>query len=423
MLLIHTQQISSRLDYAFKHICTRILGVKVQFTSVIEEFIGHQGPKISYGKQPMGKELFFNAHGLLSEQGFEDIEIDIQPWGEGVGFFPTSEKSGLPFDIFAATFYLLSRYEEYVPHLKDAMGRFPAEESLAYRGNFLQKPVIDQWAYRLKEVLLQQFPTMQFPPKSYQVHHLVDASRPFAYANRGFLRNFSGFFRDLGRLRIKQVIARCKVLLKLRKDPFDTFTWMMNNTKNSSSRLTVFFLLGEGFTFKEDINSKRENYRSLVKLVNDYNEVGLLFSYHSMDSEERLKEEKWRMEELTHRSLESAMNDRWVVKLPHFYRSLLELEINKDMTLVYQNHLGFRAGTCTPFLFYDLDYEIKTPLIIHPLAGRTSALTDRSAGEMESEVYALRDSVRSVNGTYSLLFTNCDFIAEQTFWKRFFTET
>ena len=31
----------------------------------------------------------------------------------------------------------------------------------------------------------------------------------------------------------------------------------------------------------------------------------------------------------------------------------------------YINHVGFRAGTCTPFLFYDLDFEIQTPLLIY----------------------------------------------------------
>ena len=151
MLLIHTQKVTSRVDYAFKHICTRILGVKVEFTSVIEQFIAHQGPKISYGKQPMGNELFIQAHGLLTQEGFDDVDSSVQPWGDTIGLFPASEKSALPFDIFAASFYLLTRYEEYIPHLKDELGRFPPEESLAFKENFLDQPVVDIWAYRFKD--------------------------------------------------------------------------------------------------------------------------------------------------------------------------------------------------------------------------------------------------------------------------------
>lgn len=422
MLLIHTPKTTSRLDYAFKHICTRILGVKVQFASVIEEFIAHQGPKISYGKQPMGNEVFVQAHGLLTQHGFEDIDISVQAWEGSACFFPVRDKSVLPFDIFSAAFYLLSRYEEYVPHLKDEMARFPAEESLAFKEGFLQQPVVDIWAYRFKAVLLEHFPDMEFPKHEFQLHHVVEAAQPFAYAHRGFLRNFVGFFQDLGRFRIKNIFNRSRVLFKLRKDPFDTFTWMMNAGRKGSSKLSVFFLLGEGFSFKEDINTKREKYKGLVKHVGDYTEVGLIFSYHSLGDEERLKQEKRQMEELTHRPLASSMNDKLLVNLPHNYRNLLELEVAKDMTMVYENELGFRGGTCTPFLFFDLDYEIKTPLVIYPLAGKTSAFVGKTEGEIESELHRVRDAVREVNGTFSLLFTNRDFVEEQVFWRRFFSE-
>ncbi|MEM7085609.1 MAG: hypothetical protein AAF489_05475 [Bacteroidota bacterium] len=400
----------------------RILGVKVQFASVIEEFIAHQGPKISYGKQPMGKEIFVQAHGLLTQQGFEDIDITVQPWEDSICFFPTSDKSVLPFDIFSAAFYLLSRYEEYIPHLKDKMARFPAEESLAYKEEFLHQPVIDIWAYRFKAILLKHFPNMEFEDRTYQRHHIVEATQPFAYTQRGFLRNLTGYLRDLGRLRIRNVLDRSKVLLKLRKDPYDTFRWMMNAVRKEDAKLSVFFLLGEGFSFKEDINTKRKKYKGLVKHVGDYTEVGLIFSYHSLGDEERLKQEKRQMEELTHRTLESSLNDKLLVNLPHNYRSLLELEVKKDMTMVYENELGFRAGTCTPFLFYDLDYEIKTPLIIYPLAGKTSACEGKKEGEIESQLHKIRDTVQELNGTFSLLFTNRNFTFEQSFWRRFFSD-
>ena len=43
-------------------------------------------------------------------------------------FFEQTENSALPFDVFAAGFYLLSRYEEYLPHIKDRFHRFPAKK-------------------------------------------------------------------------------------------------------------------------------------------------------------------------------------------------------------------------------------------------------------------------------------------------------
>ena len=61
------------------------------------------------------------------------------------------------FDIFAASFYLLSRYEEFLPHVKDDYGRFLATESIAFKHDFLKQPVVDIWAYKLKSVLEEKF--------------------------------------------------------------------------------------------------------------------------------------------------------------------------------------------------------------------------------------------------------------------------
>ena len=124
MLLVYTPKITPRLKFVFKHICTRILNIPVSFTNVIEAFIAHDQLKMSYGSQPLGNEFFVRSNGLLLEQGLSDLEFNVQPWEETKCFFSSNEKSHLPFDIFSAAFYLLSRYEEYLPHVKDTYGRF-----------------------------------------------------------------------------------------------------------------------------------------------------------------------------------------------------------------------------------------------------------------------------------------------------------
>ena len=86
-LLVYTHKITPRISYVFKHICTRVLGVQVKFTSVVEEFIAHQGLKMSYTKQPLGKELFIQCHYLLFEEGLSDVDIKIESWNTTKCFF------------------------------------------------------------------------------------------------------------------------------------------------------------------------------------------------------------------------------------------------------------------------------------------------------------------------------------------------
>ncbi len=424
MLLVYTQKLTPRITYIFKHICTRILGVEVQFTSVIEELISHEGPKLSYGKQPMGNELFIQSHGLLTQQGFESVDIIVKDWETTKCFFSVSDKSALPFDIFSASFYLLTRYEEYLPHVKDEMGRFTATESLAFNEGFLKQPVVDIWAYKFKTLLQGYFPDQLFPKKELTIHNIVEAKKPFAYIQRGFFRSLISYSKDILKLRLRNVMNRTQAMLGVRRDPFDTFKWIMNVSKKSKTHLTMFFMLGEALLFEESLNTKRLRFRMLVKFIADYKEVGLIFSYKALQDYEILKNEKLRMEDITNRTLRSSINAQYLVNLPEIYRNLVELEVEKDFTMMYENEVGFRASTCTPYLFYDLDYEIKTPLIIHPIAINTTAFFKKYPSEINKTVNAIFTSVEKVNGTFSMLFSNRDFSSSERnkIWRTIFSE-
>jgi hypothetical protein len=424
MLLIFTQKATPRLTYVFKHVFTRILGIEIDFTSTIEVFVAHSGAKMSYGKQPMGNELFFQSEGLLVQQGIESVDVTVKVWEDTSCFFTVSSRSALPYDIFAASFYLLSRYEEYLPHVKDELSRYPASESIGHKHAFLHQPVIDLWAFKLKEVLQQAFPFMVFPEKKLEIHSVIEASQPYAFSQKGLFRNVLGYVSELVNFRIRSVLKRSKVIFRLQKDPYNTFNWIIAATKASASKVTIFFMLGDALVFSEGLSQHRKKFRSLMKYVSDYKELGLLFSPNALHEYETLKTEKKQLEEITNRTLLSTMNDQFLVHLPDVPRHLVELEVQRDFTMVYQNAIGFRAGTCTPFLFYDLDFEIKTPLEIHPIAAATKAMNNMEETAIEEAVNLLYNEVSKVKGTFTMHFSNRDFAdgPQGRMWRRIFSE-
>ena len=425
MLLLFTKQLTPRISYVFKYICTRVLSIEIGFTNEIEVFLAHKGPKASYGKKPLGNELFFQSHDLLTQQGIESIDVNVRDWEETKCFFAVSEKSALPFDIFAAAFYLLSRYEEYLPHVKDHLGRFSASESLAYKNGFLASPVVDIWSYKLKSLLQQEFPEIIFPKRNPTLHNLVNAQAAFAFLNKGIFRSFIGFGSDMLTLRLKQLLLRFKVVLGLRRDPYDSYKWIVNVAKNSAMKLTVFFLLGEAVTFEESVNTQKGKFKMLIKFVADYKEIGLLVSLAALTNPELLQTEKRTLEGIINRTIESSQNSNLLIRLPEIYRNLVTLEIEKDYTMVYENEPGFRASTCTPFLFYDLDYESITPLIIQPIACTTKGFLKESPKDTSLKVQEMLEKVKAVNGTFSVLFSNKDFSADPNnkLWRTLFSET
>ncbi|GAB5565727.1 MAG: polysaccharide deacetylase family protein [Winogradskyella sp.] len=410
MLLVYTHNITPRLTYIFKHISKRILGVEVKFTSKIEDFIAHSSIKMSYTKQPLSSELHVRSHKLLFETGLSDIDINVQTWGKTKGFFATGDRSDLPFDIFAASFYLLSRYEEYMPHVKDEYGRFTAKESLAYNNGFLHQPVIDIWAYRLKSVLEERFPDFDFPERKYAVKPIIDVPMAFYYRKKGLLRTIGGTLNDIRRLKLKQLYQRYLVLLGIKRDPYDTFNWIIAKQKQTSFQFLVLFLVGDYSTYDKGVSTNKKVFVSLIKSIADYSKVGLKVSYFALENISILKKEKTKIESITNRNLKAVRHSFSKLNMPSSYRNHIELEIDEDYSMGYVDTLGFRASTCTPFQFYDLDYEVQTPLQINPYQCMDFALLRHQSQLDKSEhLQKLIDQVKAVNGTFIPVFHNYTF--------------
>ena len=419
MLLIYTHHITPRLKYTFKHVCTRVLGVEVSFTTKIEEFIAHDSLKISYTKQQLGNEFFIKSHDILFEQGLNDIDIHVQNWGHTKCFFFNGDKSAIPFDIFAASFYLLSRYEEYLPHVKDNYGRFLATESIAYKHGFLQQPVVDIWAYKFKESLLLQFPEFVFPQKKYSIKPVIDVPSPYHYKLKGIMRSFGGIAKDIFQFKLRSLYNRFMVIFNFKHDPYDTFKYIINRQKQSNYKFLFFFLIGDYSTYDKGINPNKKKFVSLIKHVADYCEVGLKTSFFSIDNFSILKKEKLKMEDIINTKLKASRQSFSKLNLPESYRNLIELEIFEDYTMGYVNQIGFRAGSCTPFLFYDLDYEIQTPLKIHSYHVMDYVLLkNESLLDKKKVLYEIINEVKQVKGEFISIFHNYTF-SEIERWKGF----
>ena len=412
MLLIYTHKITPRLTFTFKHLFTHILNLQVSFTSKIEEFIAHDGLKFSYTRQALGNEMFVKSNELLFDQGIDYLDIAIGNWGEDICFFPAGGNSVIPFDIFAASFYLISRYEEYLPQVKDEFDRFPAVESLAYQYRFLDKPIVDIWAYKFKKVLLEKYPDhkeLLQNERKFKFISTIDVDIAFNYKHKGLVRTIGGIINDLFAFKLKEIWLRFLVIFGLKKDPFNNFTRLIYLQKKHKITTIFFFLMSEYTTFDKNISAGNINYKLLIKNVADYCKVGIHPSYFSLKNEQKIKKEKMRLEQIVNFPITKSRHHYLRLDLPDTYQHLVDLEIKQDYTMGYASHYGFRAGTCTPFYFYDLDYEIQTPLKIFPFAVMDGTLKDYlnfTAKRSYDTIIRLANEVKKVNGTFITLFHN-----------------
>lgn len=407
MLLIYTHKITPRFTYITRQVFTRILGIEISYTTRVEDFIKHSGPKITYTRQPLQNEFFIRSHELLFQQGIEDMEIQVESWDELPCFFRAGERSNLPFDILAASFYLLSRYEEYLPHVKDLHGRFPPRESMAYQHGFLRKPLVDLWAGKFLEALRERFPEIGVTSPSYRFTPVVDVTTSHCYAHRGFFRGMAGFMLDLSRFRLKRMWERIRVWFRPASDPYNNYERLIALDQKYRLRTMFFFQFAEYSTYDKNVSPYNNAFQYLIKSVADYCIVSLAVSYTASRDLEILKEEKKRLSEVLHRPVSYSRIRYNRVDIPHTYRSLIEAEFTQDYSLGYTHEIGFRASTCTPFFFYDIPLESQQPIKVCPFAFHDYALlkytTEESLWKDLDEIYR---NVKSVHGRLIPIFSN-----------------
>lgn len=390
----------------------------------IKIFLKYQGAKFIYARNSIGNSPFIRMHDLLLEQGINDVEIYIQDWDEIPCFFPTSKNCFLPFDVFAASFYLLSRYEEYLPHLKDEHGRYPASESLAFKNGFLEFPVVDIWIHKLKTILLKLFPEVVFPSRIFEKQLLMDVSASYEFKEKDVLRTIGATLLDLSKLHIGRVFERFSVLFGIQRDAYDNFDELLQFQKDQKWKTIYFFLFADYSTYDKNssVNSKR--FKELIKKIADYTIVSLMASYETHNDLANLKKERKRLINVINRPVKRVRVRFNRIQIPETYRNLTDAEFNEDYTMGYTNYVGFRAGTCTPFYFYDVGYEVQLPILVNSFCLQDKAFQHYSNKKVIlRKVQSMHAAVEAVNGRFLMVFSN-EIIGGKSYvdWKTLYKE-
>ncbi len=410
MLLIYTTSSTPRLRYTFDLVFKEILGIGYTLTHHAEEFIASTNPKLNYSDgEQFADELFFYASKFLFEKGIRRQEISVFDWDDTKVFFATHPKYIFPFDPFAAAFYLVSRYEEYLPHKRDMYDRFDAKESLAFEKGFLKKPLVNIWVKKIQKVLSEKYPGLKFPPRSYRFVSTIDIDNAYAYREKGLMRTAGASLRALSRLDFKGISDRLAVLAGIKKDPYDTYDLLSTIQQKYDLKCIYFFLLGDYDENDKNISISRKKFQSLIKSIADYSEVGIHPSFGSNSDPSRLRKEISRLRKVLKRDISKARQHFLMLHFPATYRRLIDHDITDDYTMGFSGEVGFRASICTPFYFYDIEQETSTKLLIHPFAVMDATLKYYMKVHPEdvmTYVDPLINEVRAVEGTFMSLWHN-----------------
>ncbi len=427
VMLLYSLSISPRLKYICAFIGRELHGAGFELTTSKEIYQQYAGPKINYTAERIAGDLFWLCpHLLLFEKEIRPQPVECFEANGYKAFF--SIAGDFSFDIFAASFYLLSRYEEYLPHTKDIYGRYAHENSLAYKEKFLNVPLINIWMQELKTALKKKFSGFTIHQSPFTFIPTYDIDEAYSYKHKEWWRSAGAAIKDLLKGKWNKFSLRRNVLNNKVCDPFDSYDWIDNLHRPYKLQPRYFFLVPDK-TGKYDRNilPMQTAMQALIKRHAVKYAIGVHPSWQSGDEPALIRKEIETIEHITQLKIIASRQHFIRLTLPQTYRFLIEAGIKEDYSLGYGSINGFRASVAAPFFWYDLEKEEETYLQLFPFCymDANSFYEQKIAPQLAlEEMQAYYNAVKAVDGMLITIWHNTFLGTDEQFkgWREVYAK-
>ena len=365
-------------------------------------------------------QQLYQHDNLPSAVNFSDIELENIQFSQVIFFGNSSwskQESGFKWgnDIVAASFYMLTRWEETVIENKDEHNRFLAIDSLAYKNNFLHRPIVNEYVEILYHIL-KSFGLDQIRKvRKYTTLATHDVDRPFLW------NSTLGKIRSIG---ASLLIRRNKEEIKLRAqnivtgtDPFDTFDLLMDMSESIGEKAHFFFMAGGETEFDNFYQLGEQAVIDLIKRIKERNHcIGIHPSYNTYNNTEMLSSEIDALKMATGMEVTASRQHYLRFDTSSTWNNLEDADVRWDSTMGYPDEAGFRSGVCYTYPLYDIYNRKQLNLLEKPLIVMDATLLRYEKLQIEqalSRVENLQKEVHLYQGEFVFLWHNSSFNSQE----------
>lgn len=324
-------------------------------------------------------------------------------------------------DIFAACFFMLTRWEEYVNKNRDKHNRFPATESLAYKQEFLDRPIVDEYVDMLKNQLLELDSSLKFKKLKKKIYLTHDVDELYKWKSfKHLFRVFAGDILKRKNLNLAVKTVKEYILVKLKriKDPYDTFERIMDISEKNK-KVSSFYFMCSGNT-KYDNRYKIDENKSLdlIKEIKQRgHNIGIHPSYNSYNNDAQFKKELYLLESITGQKITEGRQHYLRFEVPVTWQIWENNGMLIDSTCGYADKDGFRCGTGKEFSVFNILTRKKLKLKERPLIVMDGTLFDYNNYELTEAINKI-DSFKKKSNTLTLLWHN-SYIKNFDFYEKY----
>lgn len=427
MLLFYAHTITTRLQYIVDFISKELFDEPITITTNSLNFRAANTPRLNYSDADFSEQEFFiKATPLLFETGIQPQSIECFEADYHTAFFQTSGDH--PFDLLAASFYLMTRYEEYLPHQKDEYGRYAHTNSLAFKEHFLHQPLINIWLDDFKRKLKKKFPALVFRRRPFKFIPSYDIDIAWSYRHKGWFRNIAGFVKAAKQGQWQSVKERWQVLQNNKPDPYDAYEWLDALHLYCKIKPLYFFLVAQKLQgYDRNTPTSSRALQELIAYFSVVYKIGLHPSWQSSVDVNRkvLMEEKEWLEVIIDRTVDHSRQHYIKFVLPQSFRRFIECGLLKDYSMGYGTVNGFRASVASSFYWFDLEKNESTPLQLFPFCFMdANAFYEQKLAPQQAyeELVYYYNTVKKLNGLLVTIWHNHFLGTDKMFagWKEMY---
>lgn len=321
-------------------------------------------------------------------------------------------------DIFASCFFMLSRWEEYVNKERDEHNRFSSLKSVAYKNNFLHRPVVNEYVFLLYSLMKSIGFSQKIKKREYKMLVTHDVDVPLRFT--GWKSGLVEIVRDISvrknpLLAYKNLILKLKTSLKISKDPYDTFDFLMNLSDKYGIKSFFFFMARGNTRFDNRYSLDNPKIKALIERIKQKGHfIGIHPTYNSYNDVKQLTKEINELKKASNITNISFGRQHFLrFEVPTTWQIWEDNNMKWDSTLSYADREGFRCGVCYEFPVFNILTRKQLNLFERPLIVMEGSFAtyqkNVSKQDMIYKIVCLQNRVKKYNGTFVILWHNSSF--------------
>jgi peptidoglycan/xylan/chitin deacetylase (PgdA/CDA1 family) len=339
------------------------------------------------------------------------IKSDLPILYGGIGFEKSNETIEVDADIFASSFFLLTRWEMIVSQKRDKHLRFPDAESYLRKNNLHQRALVNEYTECLWNLLTSLDDKLIRKQRKYELVITHDIDYVERYASfKYYLRALAGDIvkRKNPLLWFKTSWEYFLVRLKLRKDIYNTFDYLMDVSEKYKLKSHFYFI--PGFLGEKDV---RYNINSLLlsQTINDIlkrgHVVGVHGTYSGFNNLQQFKKELERLSKIVPKVKEGRQH-YLRFENPTTWQIWEDLGLQIDSTMGYSNDAGFVTGCCYEYHPFNVITRLKLNLLERPMVFMETGFMNRKVDDdsVIESVNVIYKEIKKYNGSFVFLWHN-----------------